>query len=135
VRRTLLRTFATGRWGAAVAVARVAAGAIFVAFGVAKFTAHGSEVASFRKYGLLDPDVFVYAIGSLELVGGLFLIAGLLTRLAALALSADMIGAITVSGIGEGEAISLTLAPALLLVMIVLLRTGAGAASLDARIS
>lgn len=40
---------------------------------------------------------------------------GLLTRLAALALAGNMLGAIVVSGLGEGEVMpSLTLAPALL---------------------
>jgi putative oxidoreductase len=54
-------------------------------------------------------------------VGGLLLILGLATRLSALVLAADMVGAIVVSGIKEGEPISLTLAPALLVVMLLLL--------------
>jgi putative oxidoreductase len=102
---------------------RVAAGIVFVVFGVGKFTQHATEVDSFRSYGLPSPDAFVYAIGVLEVVGGLMLIAGLLLWLAALALAGDMVGAITVSGIGEGEVLpSLTLAPALLAVMLALLR-------------
>ena len=110
----------------ALAFLRIAAGAVFLAFGVAKFTAHESEVASFESYGLPAPEAFTYAIGVLEVAGGLLLIAGVLTRLAALALAGDMIGAIVVSGIAEGEPISLTLAPALLVVMLVLLRFGPG---------
>jgi putative oxidoreductase len=121
--------------GAPLALARIAAGAIFVAFGIGKFTAHASEVDSFRTYGLPEPDVFVYAIGVLEIAGGLLLVAGLATRLAALALAGDMLGAIIVSGIGQGEAISYTLAPALLVTMVVLLRLGAGRPSVDARLS
>lgn len=39
---------------------------------------------------------------------------GLLTRLAALAQAADMLGASVVSGLARGELISLTLAPLLL---------------------
>ncbi len=102
---------------------RVAAGIVFVAFGAGKFTDHESEVDSFRSYGLPEPDAFVYAIGVLEVTGGLMLIAGMLTWVAALALAGDMVGAIVVSGIGEGELISLTLAPALLAVMVALLVT------------
>jgi hypothetical protein len=55
--------------------------------------------------------VFVYLAGVIGTGGGLLLIMGLLTRLAALALAADMIGAIVVSGLARGELISLTLAP------------------------
>ena len=107
---------------------------VFVIFGVGKFSQHATEVDSFRTYGLPSPDAFVYAIGVLEIVGGLMLIAGFGTRLAALALAGDMVGAIVVSGIKEGEIASLTLAPAELVTMIVLLFTGAGSRSLDARL-
>jgi len=115
-------------------VLRLAAGVIFVAFGIGKFVAHETELASFEDYGLPWPEGFVYAVGVIEVVGGLLLILGLLTRPAALALAGDMIGAIAVSGIGEGETISLTLAPALLVVMIVLLRSGPGDRAIDARL-
>jgi putative oxidoreductase len=111
------------RRDAPIKVARVAAGVVFVVFGVGKFTQHGTEVDSFRTYGLPSPDAFVYAIGVLEIAGGLLLIAGLLVPLVALALAGDMVGAIVVSGIKEGEVISLTLAPALLIVMLLLLWT------------
>ncbi len=56
-------------------------GAVFVLFGIGKFTAHANEVASFGDYGLPAPDVFVYAIGVFEVVGGMLLLAGLATRL------------------------------------------------------
>jgi putative oxidoreductase len=117
-----------------LAFARVAAGVVFLVFGAAKFTSHGSEVDSFDKYGLPEPDALVYLIGVLEVGGGLLLVAGLLTRLVALALAGDMVVAIVVSGIKEGEVVpSLTLAPLLLVIMLALLRFGPGAPSLDAR--
>ena len=134
--KLLLATRVEGRRGAAaVALARVAAGAVFVIFGIGKLSQHASEVESFRTYGLPSPDAFVYAIGVLEIVGGLMLIAGLGTRLAALALAGDMVGAIVVSGIEEGEIVSLTLAPAQLVTMLALLWTGPGARSADAAIA
>jgi putative oxidoreductase len=105
---------------------RVAAGVVFVAFGQAKFTAHEDELASFENYGLPSPEAWTYAIGALEIAGGLLLILGLLTRIAALALAGDMVGAIVVSGIKEGEIVSLTLAPALLAVMVLLMLEGPG---------
>jgi putative oxidoreductase len=103
-------------------VARIAAGLVFLGFGVAKFVNHAAELDSFRAYGLPLPEAFVYTVGAVEVVGGLLLILGLAIRLAALVLAADMVGAIVASGIKEGEPISLTLAPALLVVMLLLLR-------------
>jgi putative oxidoreductase len=100
---------------------------VFVAFGAGKFVNHASELASFKTYGLPAPDAFVVAIGVIELVGGLLLIAGRLTRAAALVLAGDMVGAIVVSGVARGEIVSLTLAPAQLLAMVILLLTGPGA--------
>jgi putative oxidoreductase len=123
-----VRDDGAARWAPAV---RWASGAVFVAFGIGKFSEHGHEVESFESYGLPAPDAFVYAVGGLEVVGGLLLLAGLLTRLAALALAGNMAGAIVVSGIGEGEVLpSLTLAPLLLF----LLWAGPGRRSLDARL-
>ncbi len=121
-----------GRW---VALTRWAAGIIFLIFGVAKFSDHAAELASFRHYPVPAPDVFVYLAGVTEIGGGLLLIMGLLTRLAALALAADMIGAIVISGLGRGELVSLTLAPLLLVAMISLIRLGAGCWSLDRRMA
>ena len=119
--RSRWRRSARERWVIAV---RWAAAIVFVAFGAAKFVNHTSELVSFRQYGLPLPDAFVYAIGVLELAGGLLLASGVLVRLAALALAGDMVGAIAVSGIGRGEDISLTLAPALLVAMIFLIGFG-----------
>jgi putative oxidoreductase len=126
VRVSGLADFATSvRW---------ASGAVFVLFGIGKFSDHGHEVESFESYGLPSPDAFVYLIGVLEIGGGLLLFAGLATRLVALALAGNMAGAIVVSGIGEGEVLpSLTLAPALLLAMLFLIWTGSGLRSLDER--
>jgi putative oxidoreductase len=110
-----------------LAVLRVAAGVVFVAFGVGKFTSHASELASFKSYGLPAAEVFVYVVGVVEIVGGALLITGVLTRIAAVTLAADMVGAIAVSGLAKGELISLTLAPALLVTMCLLLTQNPGA--------
>jgi putative oxidoreductase len=104
---------------------------VFVAFGLGKFVNHGFELASFKAYGLPTPAAFVVVIGVIELVGGLLLIAGVLTRPAALVLAGDMVGAIIVSGAARGELISLTLAPVELLAMLVLLWSGSGAYALS----
>ena len=117
----------------AALIARVVGGGVFVAFGVGKFTQHASEVASFEEYGLPAPDVFVYAIGVVEVVGGLLLVLGFLTRPAALVLAGDMVAAIVLSGIALGEVVSLTVAPAQLLICLYLLWTGPGMLALDRR--
>ena len=111
------------RWAAAI---------VFILFGAGKFVNHASELASFRLYGLPAPDAFVYAVGVVEIFGGLLLASGRLIRFAALVLAGDMVGAIIVSGIGRGEDISLTLAPALLVAMLFLIAVS-GPASAEAR--
>ena len=85
--------------GSGPACLRLLAGGVFVVFGIGKFVNHASELASFKTYGLPAPDAFVIVIGLVEVVGGLLLIAGVLTRPAALVLAGDMVGAIVVSGI------------------------------------
>jgi putative oxidoreductase len=111
---------------AALLAVRLAAGGVFVVFGLGKFINHGSELASFKTYGLPAPEVFVVVIGVIELVGGVLLIAGRFTRLAALVLAGDMLGAIVFSGLAHWEVVSLTLAPVQLVAMLLLLRTGPG---------
>lgn len=120
-----------GRAASVAFVMRLIAGGIFVAFGAGKFLNHGSELASFQAYGLPSPDLFVSAIGVVELLGGVALILGLGTRLAAVALVGDMAGAIIVSGLARGEIVSLTVAPAQLLAMLFLLATGGGRLALE----
>ena len=123
------------RFATTAAVVRLVAGSVFVAFGLGKFTDHESEARSFESYGLPSPGAFAYAIGVLELALGLLLVIGLLTRLAALGLAGDMVGAIAATGPVEGGAINLGLAPALLLAMLFLVWTGAGGFALDERLA
>lgn len=120
--------------GWALCVARSASGLVFIAFGAGKFVSHASETSSFRAYGLPWPSLFTGAIGVLELVGGVLLIAGFATRLVALLLAGDMVGAIVLSGILRGETISLTLAPLLLAALAALVVGGPGRLSLDAEL-
>ena len=115
---------------------RLGAGIVFVIFGAGKFTEHASELSSFRGYGLPVPAAFVDAIGGLEIIGGMMLLAGALTRVAAFLLAGDMLGAIAVAGIGHGEVVpSLTLAPVLLGAMVFLLYVGPGAVAIDSRVA
>jgi putative oxidoreductase len=115
---------------------RLGAAIVFVIFGAGKFAAYASELRSFRGYGLPAPGSFVHAIGVLELTGGVMLAAGALTRLAVLLLAGDMVGAIAVAGIGDGEVVpSLTLAPVLLGALVFLLLIGPGSLAIDTRVT
>jgi len=105
---------------------RLASGGVFVAFGLGKFVNHASELASFKAYGLPAPELFVLVIGVVEVVGGVLLIAGVYTSLAALVLAGDMVGAIIVSGVAKGEIVSLTLAPPELAAKVLILSVGSG---------
>jgi putative oxidoreductase len=108
--------------GGASGVVRVVAGVVFIIAGIAKFAAYGSEVEFFRRYGLPVAEVWVVVIGLIEFGGGVLLLVGRWVAPTALLLAAVMVGAIVVSGIGQGEVVpSLTLAPALLLAMLYLL--------------
>ena len=83
--------------------ARLAAGAVFVIFGLGKFLNHAGELSSFETYGIPWPEVMVYVVGVLEVVGGLALLAGVAVAPVALLMAGNMAIAIVVSGIGEGR--------------------------------
>lgn len=75
--------------------ARVLAGAVFIVFSVGKFTRHDQYLEDFDSYGLPESSLLIYLVGLLELFGGLTLIAGFLTRLAALVLFCNMVGGLS----------------------------------------
>jgi putative oxidoreductase len=110
---------------------RLASGAIFIGFGLSKFTRHASEAAAFDRYGLPDPSLFAYAIGTIEIGLGSLLLLGLGTRFAALGLAGNMVGAIATGGRVDGGFVNLVLAPLLLVGMLALIRIGPRRWSLD----
>ena len=84
-------------------VIRVLVGALFVSSGIPKLGAgHEMFVENFTRWGLPVADLFVYAVGLLEVVGGLALVLGLVTRWVALLLAVDMVGAILTAGLVDG---------------------------------
>jgi putative oxidoreductase len=115
-------------------VVRLAAGAILIGFGQSKFAHHTKEVRAFHRYGLPAPEVFTYAIGTVELVGGTLLVVGLLTRIVAFGLAGNMVGALATGGRVDGGFVNLGLAPMLLVAMLFLVWAGAGRFSLDERL-
>ncbi|HET8806362.1 MAG TPA: DoxX family protein [Gaiellales bacterium] len=121
------------KWELLALFARLAAGAVFVGFGLGKFLRHESERDAFERYGIPSPDTATYLIGSLELIGGAALLLGLFVRPFAFLLACNMIAAIITAGRVEGGPVHLLLAPMLLAATLFLLWAGAGAASLDGR--
>jgi len=103
-------------------VARVV-GVIFLVAGAAKFAAYGSELESFRGFGLPLAPVWVVAAGVIELVTGSLLLGRRAVVPAALLLVVTMAVAIAVSGIAHGDVVpSLTLAPALVVALLFVVR-------------
>jgi putative oxidoreductase len=132
VHRLLGSRYEDGIAAVGVALVRVVAGFLFVSFSIGKFADHAAEAADFEHYGVPIPDVAVYAAGTIELLGGILLIVGLLTRPAAAALALNMVGAISTAGRVDGGSFHLGVAPALLAVMLMLLWVGSGKPALDA---
>ncbi|WP_424937005.1 MULTISPECIES: DoxX family protein [Bacteria] len=133
-----MSTTTTGRPSASfgLLILRVVVGAIFVAHGAQKvfeFTIPGT-VQAFAGMGAPLPEVVGPFIAFLELIGGLLLVVGLLTRPVALLLAVDMVGAIVLVHLPAGlwvsnggyEFVALLGGASLALVF-----TGAGAFAID----
>ena len=73
---------------------RLMAGGVFFWEGLLKFVYANQGVGRFTKLGIPFPHFTATFIGSLEIVGGLLLLAGLTTRLIALPFVGEMIVAI-----------------------------------------
>jgi putative oxidoreductase len=80
----------------ALALVRIITGIVFAAHGYQKFFVFGLDGATgaFTQMGVPAPGITAPLVAIVELLGGIALIAGLLTRLAALGLAINMLGAI-----------------------------------------
>ena len=120
----------------AVTILRVILGFLFAAHGWQKFnewTIAGTQ-AAFAKMGVPAAEIAAPAVAVLELAGGVALILGILTRIVALLLALDMLGALFLVHASAGVFAStggyelvLLLAAAALAVAL----TGAGRISVD----
>lgn len=79
---------------AATLLPRMMAGGVFLSEGILKFVYPNQGVGRFTKLGFPFPDFTATFVGGLEMVGGILLIAGLATRLAAIPFVFEMIVAI-----------------------------------------
>jgi len=78
----------------ATVLLRLMAGGVFVWEGLLKFVFANQGVGRFTKLGIPAPALMANFVGGLEIVGGMLLIAGLLTRVIAVPFIIEMIVAI-----------------------------------------
>lgn len=79
---------------AATVLLRLMAGGVFLWEGILKFVYTNQGVGRFTKLGLPAPEITSTFVGTLEIVGGILLIAGFLTRLIAVPFIIEMIVAV-----------------------------------------
>src|SRR5882724_9845627 len=77
-----------------IIILRLMAGGVFFWEGILKFVYVNQGVGRFTKIGFPMPDVLAHFVGVAEIVGGLLLIFGLMTRAVALYFILEMIVAI-----------------------------------------
>jgi len=124
----------------AVILIRLVVGGVFLSEGIQKFLFPGDlGVGRFTKIGIPFPEVMAPFVGMVEIVGGALLLAGFLTRLAAIPLIINMLVAITTTKLPILQksgfwamAHEARVDYAMLLGCIFLLIAGAGTWSLDA---
>jgi putative oxidoreductase len=122
-----------------IAIVRIVTGIIFAAHGAQKLFQFGfaGVTDAFGKMGVPMPGVMGPFIALLEFFGGLALIIGLLTRLAALGLAFNMLGAILLVHLAAGFFLPAGYEFALILfaTCLGLVLAGPGALSADAAIA
>ena len=120
----------------AILVGRILLAAMFVLAGFAKLTDIAGTAGWFGSIGLPAPTIVAVLVGLLELVGGLAIVVGFQTRIAALALAAFTIAATLIAHVDFADMTQFLFFQknfAIVGGLLVLAAFGAGSLSVDSR--
>lgn len=122
--------------GLATLVARVFLSILFILAGFSKLTAISGTASYFAGLGLPVPTVTAVLVGLVEFVGGLAILVGFQTRIAAAIVALFTIGATLVAHMNFAEGMNALMAQKNLAIaggLILLALQGAGSISIDAK--
>jgi putative oxidoreductase len=108
---------------------RILAGILFIAHGLPKFEDIGGTQGFFGSVGI--PPELAVPIGLLEVIGGIFLLVGVVTRITAALFIIEMIGATLIVKLSRGFVGGYELELLLVAVGVSLLLTGPGRISIE----
>jgi putative oxidoreductase len=119
-----------------ILVGRILISILFILAGFGKLTAIGGTAGYFGSLGLPLPTVTALVVGLVELLGGLAILVGFQTRVAALVIALFTIGATLVAHLDFADGMQVLMLQKNLAItggLLVLAVAGAGALSIDAK--
>ena len=120
----------------AILVSRVLISAIFILAGFGKLTAISATAGWFGSIGLPVPTATVVVVGLVELVGGLAILVGYQTRIAAIVIALFTLAATAIAHLDFSDQMQVLMLQKNLAItggLLILAAVGAGALSIDAR--